>query len=388
MNKTTSPLFALLLLWLAAFPVHAQDSMEAPVDSILNWRVINPELYTAGQPGAEHMAALKAFGIDTIVSLATPSEANVREANQAAELGMSYVSIPFGDDGPTPDDVEWFNGVMKAQEGKTVLVHCNTNRRASAFTFLYRVLVEGVDPEVALKDVKTVFDPAQSATWSNLIDQMLADTTDSTDASGAAVIIQPGAPGEAGTVIEDAGQLSLGLGTHTAADVAFMQGMIHHHAQAIEMVDLMEGRTNARDLLLLGKRIDVSQRSEIKLMANWLRERDEDVPMMASADYLNGNHGSHASHMMHGSDDMMMPGMLSPDQMQQLRDSEGPEFYEHWLTFMIQHHEGALTMVDNLFSNPGAGQNQDIFHFASEVDIDQRIEILRMRQMLANVSSN
>ena len=83
-----------------------------------------------------------------------------------------------------------------------------------------------------------------------------------------------------------------------------------------------------------------------------------------------------------------MPGILSPDQMQQLRDSEGTEFYRLWLTFMIQHHEGALTMVDNLFSQPGAGQNQDVFHFASEVDIDQRIEILRMRQMLQNVSTN
>ncbi|NDH90079.1 MAG: hypothetical protein EBZ22_04220, partial [Flavobacteriia bacterium] len=117
-------------------------------------------------------------GIDTIVSLATPSEANVREANLAASLGMSFVSIPFGDDGPTPDDVEWFNDVMQAQEGKTVLVHCNTNRRAGVFTFLYRVLVEGVDPEEAMADVKTVFDPAQSATWSGLIEQMLSDTTE------------------------------------------------------------------------------------------------------------------------------------------------------------------------------------------------------------------
>lgn len=382
MNRTTSPLLALFILWLAAIPALAQETMEAPVDSILNWRVIGPDLYTAGQPGPEHMAALKAQGIDTIVSLATPSDANVQEANQAAALGMSFVSIPFGDDGPTPDDVEWFNGVMQAQEGKTVLVHCNTNSRASTFTFLYRVLVEGIDPEVAMADVKTVFDPAQSATWSNLIDQVLSDTT---EAAEAAVVIQPGAPGQEGTVIEDADVLSLGLGTHTEADVAFMQGMIHHHAQAIEMVELMDGRTNARDLIMLGKRIDISQQSEIKLMVNWLKERDEDVPTMHPTGDGDHGHGEHAGHQM---DQPMMPGMLSANQMQQLRDSEGTEFYRLWLTFMIQHHEGALTMVDELFSNPGAGQNQDIFHFASEVDIDQRIEILRMHQMLASVSSN
>jgi uncharacterized protein (DUF305 family)/protein tyrosine phosphatase (PTP) superfamily phosphohydrolase (DUF442 family) len=379
MNRTISSFVVLLVLWLAAVPVLAQESMEAPVDSILNWRVISSDLYTAGQPGPQHMAALKAQGIDTIVSLATPSEANVWEANHAEALGMSFASIPFGEDGPTPDDVEWFNGVMQAQEGKTVLVHCNSNRRASAFTFLYRVLVEGVDPDVAMADVKTVFDPAQSATWSGLIDQMLSDTTES------AVIIQPGAPGQEGTIIEDTNQLSLGLGTHTEADVAFMQGMIHHHAQAIEMVSLMEGRTNARDLTMLGKRIDISQQSEIKLMVNWLKERDEAVPMMHATGEEGHAHGDHAGHQM---DQPMMPGMLSAEQMQQLHDSEGTDFYRLWLLFMIQHHEGALTMVDELFSSPGAGQNQDIFHFASEVDIDQRIEILRMQQMLATVSSN
>lgn len=379
MNRTISSFVALLVLWLAAVPVFAQESSEAPVDSILNWRVISSDLYTAGQPGPQHMAALKAQGIDTIVSLATPSEANVREANLAASLGMSFVSIPFGDDGPTPDDVEWFKDVMQAQEGKTVLVHCNTNRRAGVFTFLYRVLVEGVDPEEAMADVKTVFDPVQSATWSGLIEQMLSDTTE------AAVVIQPGAPGQEGTIIEDADALSLGLGSHTPADVAFMQGMIHHHAQAIEMVALMDGRTNARDLIMLGKRIDISQQSEIKLMVNWLKERNEEVPMMQTMDGSDGNHAGHSGHDM---SQPMMPGMLSAEQMQQLRDSEGTAFYRFWLGFMIQHHEGALTMVDELFSNPGAGQNQDIFHFASEVDIDQRIEILRMQQMLATVSSN
>jgi len=299
--------------------------------------------------------------------------------------------------------VEWFSSVLQAQEGKNVLVHCNTNRRASAFTFLHRVIALGVDPEEAMKDLQ--FDPAQSKTWSDLFDQMLADTTD------AAVIIQPGAPGSDGTRIDSPEELSLGMGSFTEADIAFMQGMIHHHAQALEMVQLMEGRTNARDLIMLGKRIDISQKSEIKLMANWLKDAGAEVPMMARPGYMSGNHASHANHAAHAGSSMhsegasmrmsgsmehaagggghaMMPGMLSHEQMQQLRDSEGTAFYRYWLTFMIQHHEGALAMVENLFSTPGAGQNQDVFHFASEVDIDQRIEILRMRQMLQNVSGS
>jgi uncharacterized protein (DUF305 family)/protein tyrosine phosphatase (PTP) superfamily phosphohydrolase (DUF442 family) len=396
MHRSLRSLLILIPFLLAPMRVVAQES-NAPVESIMNWHPINEQLFTAGQPGMQHMSALKALGIDTIISLATPSGANMQEANRAAELGMSFVSIPFGDDGPTPDDVEWFSSVMQAQDGKKVLVHCNTNRRASAFTFLHRVIALGVDPEEAMKDLQ--FDPEQSSTWSNLFDQMLADTTD------AAVIIQPGAPGSEGPRIDDPDALSLGMGTFTEADIAFMQGMIHHHAQALEMVQLMEGRTNARDLIMLGKRIDISQKSEIKLMANWLKEAGAEVPMMADPAYVSGahmRHGSHASghsgHAMHGSgagmhdagesDHAMMPGMLSHDQMQQLTEASGDTFYRLWLTFMIQHHEGALTMVDTLFSQAGAGQNQDVFHFASEVDIDQGIEIMRMRQMLKNVSSD
>ena len=169
MRKVTRFAPYLFLLFLV-LPVRAQ---EATVESILNWHEINERLFTAGQPGTEHLAAIKARGVQTIISLATPSEANVAEANRVAELGMAYITIPFGDDGPTPDDVEWFNDVMKAQEGKTVLVHCNTNRRASSFTFLYQVLVEGRDPAEAIKEVEAIFDPEQSATWKALFEQMV-----------------------------------------------------------------------------------------------------------------------------------------------------------------------------------------------------------------------
>lgn len=372
------PRFAphILMLFLV-LPLHAQEK-EASVETILNWHEINDRLFTAGQPGPEHMTAIKARGVQTIISLATPSEANLAEANRAAELGMAYITIPFGDDGPTPDDVEWFNGVMKAQEGKTVLVHCNTNRRASSFTFLYQVLVEGRDPAEAIKDVEAIFDPEQSATWKKLFEQMLPPDR------SEAIIVQPGAPGQDLTFIEDASDLQLAVKTWTEADVAFMQGMIHHHAQALEMVELMDGRTTAPDLLLLGKRIAVSQESEIRLMRNWLHAKGQEAPGGQGG----MSHATHASHV-HGAEvsQPMMPGMLSAEQMQQLRDATGDEFYRLWVTFMIQHHEGALTMVEHLMAQPGAAQDQDVFHFASEVDIDQRIEILRMRQMLARVGA-
>ena len=368
------PRFAPLILMLfLVLPLQAQ---EAKVETILNWHEINERLFTAGQPGPEHMEAIKARGVQAIISLATPSEANQAEANRAAELGMAYITIPFGDDGPTPDDVEWFNGVMKAQEGKTVLVHCNTNRRASSFTFLYQVLVEGRDPAEAIKDVEAIFDPEQSETWKRLFEQMLPPDR------SEAIIVQPGAPGEDLTYIDDASELQLAVQTWTEADVAFMQGMIHHHAQALEMVELMDGRTMAQDLIMLGKRVKVSQESEIKLMRNWLRSKGQEV-----SDVEMGMRGAtHASHQ-HDAPAPMMPGMLSAGRMQQLRDASGDEFYRLWVTFMIQHHEGALTMVEHLMSQPGAAQDQDVFHFASEVDIDQRIEILRMRQMLGRVGA-
>ena len=127
-------------------------------------------------------------------------------------------------------------------------------------------------------------------------------------------------------------------------------------------------------------------------MANWLRERGEDVPVMADPSYhssmtgAGSDHATHASHRQPGPGEALMPGMLSSEQMHDLRDSKGTEFYRLWVTFMIQHHEGALTMVEHLFTQPGAAQDQDIFHFASEVDIDQRIEIVRMRQMMEKVA--
>jgi len=180
--------------------------------------------------------------------------------------------------------------------------------------------------------------------------------------SSSAAIVQPGAPGTSSTVFETAADLELQRPQHTPADTHFMQGMIHHHAQALEMAALVPTRTAREDVKLLAYRIDVSQESEIALMKDWLSRRGE------------------ATETAH----MHMAGMLSPSQMKELRESTGREFDRLFLTYMIQHHEGALSMVTDLFASRGAGQDQDIFRFATDVDSDQRMEITRMQNMLSN----
>ena len=154
---------------------------------------------------------------------------------------------------------------------------------------------------------------------------------------------------------------------HTAADVAFMQGMIGHHAQAVEMTDLLQTRTQSEDMRKLAKRIEVSQRDEIKRMQEWLRARGEPLP---------------DPHAHHAHDAAPIPGMLTPAEMKRLADASGREFDRLFLELMIKHHEGALTMVRQLFASAGAAQDTDIFAFASDVDADQRMEIQRMSAMI------
>jgi uncharacterized protein (DUF305 family) len=195
--------------------------------------------------------------------------------------------------------------------------------------------------------------------------------------------VQAGAPGEASRPVDQATATRL---PYTEADVRFMQGMIHHHAQAVEMVALVHGRTTNPELVRLAHRIDVSQTDEIAFMQNWLAERGEEVPEVhaghAAAENGHG-HGHGLGHGHHGpGHDELMPGMLSPEQMGELAAASGAEFDRLFLEFMIFHHEGALFMVEELFSSPRAGQQSEIFHFASHVDSDQRIEIERMLRML------
>lgn len=178
-------------------------------------------------------------------------------------------------------------------------------------------------------------------------------------------LIQPGAPGQAGKVVTPERATDLSKVGHTAADVRFMQGMIGHHLQAIEMVDLLNARTNNEDMKKLGLRIKVSQEDEIKMMQDWLKARRAEVP------------GPHAHHT-----GPMMPGMLTPEEMARLAGAKGVEFDRLFLSGMLKHHNGALIMVDELFATPGAAQDSDIYAFASDVIADQRMEMDRMAVML------
>ena len=179
-------------------------------------------------------------------------------------------------------------------------------------------------------------------------------------------ILQPGAPGQETKTIGAAQATDLSKVGHTPADVKFMQGMIGHHAQAVEMVALIADRTATEDLKRLGLRIQVSQEDEMNMMRKWLEVRGEKIP------------GPHAHHEPGG----FMPGMLTNEEMAQLAAAKGVEFDRLFLQGMIKHHGGALTMVDELFKTPGAGQDGDIFAFASDVDADQRMEMERMYMML------
>lgn len=164
--------------------------------------------------------------------------------------------------------------------------------------------------------------------------------------------------------------------TYVAADVRFMQQMIRHHAQALEMTALVPARTRRPAFLLLSERIEVSQRDEIALMTRWLRKHNEPV----AATGATGDH-SQATHDH-------MPGMLSQDDLAGLGRATGAPFEQQFLTLMIRHHEGALVMVDQLFTAPGAAQNSEIFRFASDVDSDQRTEIRRMRDLRVAAQSS
>jgi uncharacterized protein (DUF305 family) len=149
-----------------------------------------------------------------------------------------------------------------------------------------------------------------------------------------------------------------------------MQQMILHHAQAVTLAAMVPSRSTREDLRSLAERIDVSQEDEMRYMATWLRDRGEEVPDPA--------HAPHAGH----TDMLGMPGMLRAPELEQLRGLSGPAFDRLFLTFMVRHHEGALAMVETLFSSPGAGQEPEIFGFANDVDADQRAEIARMRALL------
>jgi uncharacterized protein (DUF305 family) len=205
-------------------------------------------------------------------------------------------------------------------------------------------------------------------------------------------IVQAGAPGESSRPFETGALSELEGAAFTDADVAFMQGMIHHHAQALEMTALIAERTTNRAIHQMGLRMQISQADEIAIMERWLRERELDVPvwgMGTAASEDASHHGTgHEMHDMdhaamdHGSDHAMMPGMLTAEQMARLEAARGRDFDRLFLELMIQHHEGAVAMVMDLYNSPGAAQESIVYQFASEIDADQGIEIRRMRELL------
>lgn len=150
-----------------------------------------------------------------------------------------------------------------------------------------------------------------------------------------------------------------------------MQGMIMHHAQAVEMTALIDSRSQNKELRLLGARISHSQAEEMKFMERWLEARGKPIAPVPSM-----------SGMKMSSGPMLMPGMLTPEQMETLRKAKGAEFDRLFLQGMIQHHRGALEMVQELFDTPGAGQDAELFNFATDVDSGQRAEIKVMETML------
>lgn len=219
------------------------------------------------------------------------------------------------------------------------------------------------------------------------------------DEGPAPVVVQPGAPGQASRVVEARNISELGLPPWTQGDVDFMAGMIHHHAQALQMTALIEDRSRSAGVRQMGLRMEISQRDEIRLMQNWLSERDQEVPevvlekgpdqgTMSGEGMDHGAMGHSAMGDMAGSGGdmpgglMEMPGMLSAEQMRTLRDSEGDAFDALFLEYMIQHHTGAIAMVHELFATPGAGQDSKVFQFADDVEADQLAEIDRMQMLL------
>jgi len=211
------------------------------------------------------------------------------------------------------------------------------------------------------------------------------------------VVVQPGAPGKPSKTLPPSTKGM--LPPLAQADIQFMQGMIMHHAQAVEMTDLIVSHTDNQELRSLGARINRSQSEEIKFMTRWLAARGEATmtsSSRATSPETNSSETTSAAGPSRGAGatpgmDManmshaptgLMPGMLSPEQMAALRKATGAGFDRLFLTGMIQHHKGALTMVKDLFDAAGAGQDAELFNFATDVDTGQRAEIRIMQGML------
>jgi uncharacterized protein (DUF305 family) len=191
-------------------------------------------------------------------------------------------------------------------------------------------------------------------------------------ASADSPIVQPGAPGEAPRELTADEAIAIASTSYSPADVQFMQDMIPHHHQALEMAALVADRTNRQELIDVAGRINASQNDEIEFMQQWLRERGEQVPEPTA------HHAMHTSHEM--------AGMATPEQMAELAASQGNDFDRLFLQLMITHHEGAVAMVEELLEQPGAAYDPVLFEFTTEVTNSQSTEIERMNVLLVGLS--
>jgi uncharacterized protein (DUF305 family) len=187
-------------------------------------------------------------------------------------------------------------------------------------------------------------------------------------------IIHPGSPGEAASELSAEEAIAIANSSYSPADARFMQDMIPHHHQALEMAELVADRTNRPELIDVAGRINTSQSDEIEFMQQWLRDRGEHVPEPAAHDAM------HTSHTM--------AGMATPQQMAELAASKGTDFDRLFLELMITHHEGAVTMVEELLEQPGAAYDPMLFEFANDVTNSQSTEIERMNVLLVGLSSD
>jgi len=199
-------------------------------------------------------------------------------------------------------------------------------------------------------------------------------------------IFNPGAPGAPSRVVSAREAVELGRSSFTADDVAFMQHMIVHHAQAVEMVALLRTRGESPAVQRLGRRIALSQEAEIDLMRGWLAGRGQplETPGMGGG-HAGMDHTDHAGDAMPPSDTPVMPGMLSPARLRAMAAAEGPAFDRLFLEGMIRHHQGALDMVDALLAQPGAAEDSMLSDFTTAVVSDQSAEILRMQSLLSDL---
>ena len=208
-------------------------------------------------------------------------------------------------------------------------------------------------------------------------------------------IFQPGAPGAATRVITPAQALELSRSTYTAGDVRFMQHMLVHHGQAVEMVELLKVHGSDATVRRLGERIAMGQEAEMVIMEAWLHSREQPTAMaMGATDHAGHGGMDHSAHADHGdmaaamaapSETAVMPGMLSPAQMARLAAARGADFDSLFLQGMIQHHQGALDMVDELMAEPDAADDPILSDFLSSVVADQNSEILRMQSLLSDL---